>query len=1731
MKNKLLFTRNLALVALLLLMLMPGKGWGQVNNTSPVLLDNYDGVGDLTYTANAASQWSITGGIYVAGTNASSSPEHSCASYDLTNSISGWNLVKTNQNVWNGYFKILRTTSGWGTANYGCGSVIACNLADFSSTSAQGYALVIENGTPDKVTLVKFSQGIKDGAANLPLNATAIVSVGVDPGTTGFNYLVELLSDGKWKLSYITGTQLSDANAIIKTSYSGGNATSASADETYTGNSYKYSGWVFSHSSGNTATDKANFDNFGAAQGSTNSSSSDIITNPSFTYPINIPYGSYQGTTPLTDANSIEVAQFDIRDGGGTADADVLATTLTALTLNVANPASIRRIALFDGSTNVGEVAGGATAAFSSLTLAAADNASKTFSVRVSFLSSVTDNQQFSFTVNSATASGSGSAFAAANAGGAVTSTSSDNNRIEVTASDIIFDQAVSTVSLGAVMSPSPTLKAIDANVNYDLDYATTWSVAVTTGTATFDGTATTSGTFASGVVTLSNLKFNSAGTSNQITVTSGSFDDISGSFDVTNPQPEINVKENVTNYLTGSTYGFGNHLSGSSSSVITFTIENLGTATLNLSGSPIVDKSGANAAEFTVDQTATTATVASNGNTTFTVTFSPTSQGSKSAQLSIANNDATGSENPYLINLTGTSTVSSASDIATTGGYSYTSNVAYENYQTASTLTTGNTLGVNGLTIRDGGATTDADNLGTTLTAISFTTGGSTAIRTAALFDGSTNVGEVAVNGATTIAFSGLSLTAADGGTKDFELRVTYQASVTDNQQITFTVSSATASTAGSGFAVANAGAAASTATGDINRIEVTATALVFGVNPGNVTINAVMSPSPTVVALDGLANFDLDFTGSVTLTSTGTISGSATNPVSAIGGTATFSNLKFSAFGTGITIAGTSGSLTATGNSSTFNVTVQAAGILLSEDNFTATSGALTSNGWTQIGSTATNPINTGSGNGLSFTNYGSSNIGNSAIMGSAGGQDLYRTFTSQNPGAGSATAYYSCMVNFTSIATGGDYFICLGEASTMGGSATFRARLYAKRGSTASKVLFGISTNGTVSYGVTEYNTGATILLVVKHVFTTTTSTSSLFINPSVTSEPVAADLSENTASTVATGLDAVVLRQGGSSSSPGLIIDGVRVGTNWGAVLGNPQYDAASEIATGNYNDVDVLSNTLSLTGDVAINGTTTNNGTIAIGAHTLSINGALSGTGTYTGGATSNIAVGGTGSNLSFPAITNGLNNLSITRSNGITMGATSSLTVAGTLTNTAGNAGLVIESGGSIITNGAVSGLATIKRDVPNNFTWHFISSPVSGQNICDGTFAPLAGNFNSTNGATYDFYKWSEPVVAGDLNWINLKAGDWSLNTGDFGATPQFDVAKGYLVSYNSENGLSKSFAGTLNTGDKNVALTTGGNTWNLIGNPFASAINWDNIVTSGILADGYYYVYNENKSGGAGFESYMDDTHKTTGANGKISVAQGFFVTASSTPLVLLNSARTHNNNWMKGSETLPVNQLKLTMGNITNWDEAFVQFEGNGVVGKDFYDADKMLSMNSAIPQVYTIIEDNRKIAINSMPFNNEAFSIPVGTVVPSDGEYTLVLSGIESFTSTPSILLEDKKIAKTQNISENPVYTFTASKSDDASRFVLHFGSAFGINETGLEQPITIYATDNTVNIANTSATSVKGEVYVYNTLGQVIAHQNLSGDLTKINIAATGYYLVKVVTKSTIFTGKVFVNQQ
>ena len=126
---------------------------------------------------------------------------------------------------------------------------------------------------------------------------------------------------------------------------------------------------------------------------------------------------------------------------------------------------------------------------------------------------------------------------------------------------------------------------------------------------------------------------------------------------------PEINLQgngQNIVNKDTTPSSEDGTDLGSTGTEARgkisqTFTIQNMGTGELSLTGSPIVKITGTHASDFGVTQNPETK-ISSGGSTTFEVTFSPSSGGKRTATVSIANNDA--DENPYTFAIQGTGNV-----------------------------------------------------------------------------------------------------------------------------------------------------------------------------------------------------------------------------------------------------------------------------------------------------------------------------------------------------------------------------------------------------------------------------------------------------------------------------------------------------------------------------------------------------------------------------------------------------------------------------------------------------------------------------------------------------------------------------------------------------------------------------------------------------------------------------------------------------------------------------------------------------------------------------------------------------------------------------------------------------------------------------------------------------------------------------------------------------------------
>jgi trimeric autotransporter adhesin len=215
------------------------------------------------------------------------------------------------------------------------------------------------------------------------------------------------------------------------------------------------------------------------------------------------------------------------------------------------------------------------------------------------------------------------------------------------------------------------------------------------------------------------------------------------------------------------------------------------------------------------------------------------------------------------------------------------------------------------------------------------------------------------------------------------------------------------------------------------------------------------------------------------------------------------------------------------------------------LMEDFNYAPGALLTANGYTAINAGGTNAI-TVTAPSLSYPGATPSGVANAITM-TTSGEDDTKSFA---PTISSGDAYASFLIKVTSAQSGGDYFFSLYDA---GG---YKARVWIK--STTGGFLFGISKNSTTTtYESTVRNLNTTYLVVLKYTFnsgTTTDDVVSFYVNPSLgDAEPAATIAATNSSGATDAGtIDRIALRQGSSSAAPGLVLDGIRVGTTWASV---------------------------------------------------------------------------------------------------------------------------------------------------------------------------------------------------------------------------------------------------------------------------------------------------------------------------------------------------------------------------------------------------------------------------------------------------------------------------------------------------------------------------------------------------------------------------------------------------
>jgi hypothetical protein len=445
---------------------------------------------------------------------------------------------------------------------------------------------------------------------------------------------------------------------------------------------------------------------------------------------------------------------------------------------------------------------------------------------------------------------------------------------------------------------------------------------------------------------------------------------------------------------------------------------------------------------------------------------------------------------------------------------------------------------------------------------------------------------------------------------------------------------------------------------------------------------------------------------------------------------------------------------------------------------------------------------------------------------------------------------------------------------------------------------------------------------------------------------------------------------------------------------------------------------------------------------------------------------------------------------------------------------------VTINSGASLIAQASFNGTVTYKRFLTAAFGddaegWHLVASPVSGETY-DNAYADdmnLATSTTNTSLRGLGFY------ATADDTWSYLVNDDSNADT--------FNSGTGYTMKTDS-NGEVK-FTGNLNTDDLGVdaTISTAGNGFNLLGNPYTSFVNSATFLGDNSSLDQQIWVW-EMTNGGNYIVKVLAD-------NFEIAPGQGFFVKANSGTSV--NFAE--SNQSAQGTDTfLRTNswtevKLLMTDGEKNRFTKLY--FTDNATTGFDAgWEGEVFGGIQNEIDVFTHLVEESqgKKYQVQSLPLSDlESSIIPVGVTVEAGKTATFSIEN----TNVPSninVYIEDKQDNSFTLLEEDANFSFTPENNlDGIGRFYIHTTtSSLSADDFGFNNTLSIY-TSSRENLRVVGVQNGTANIQLYNILGKEVLKSSFEGNgvndiaLPKLN---SGVYIVKIATETGTTNKKIII---
>lgn len=481
-------------------------------------------------------------------------------------------------------------------------------------------------------------------------------------------------------------------------------------------------------------------------------------------------------------------------------------------------------------------------------------------------------------------------------------------------------------------------------------------------------------------------------------------------------------------------------------------------------------------------------------------------------------------------------------------------------------------------------------------------------------------------------------------------------------------------------------------------------------------------------------------------------------------------------------------------------------------------------------------------------------------------------------------------------------------------------------------------------------------------------------------------------------------------------------------------------------------------------------------------------------------------------------------------------------------------------SAGSLITKSTISGTGDIhlQRYFKVGDRWQFISVPIASQTSTPLIDAPYTGHVNPNFYIYDETFQGDDPENSDYSNWADF-GGMWqNVPTGT-----SLSVGQGYIWSapgYPDVNATFSSVVTDLHTGDTNVAVSytdndNGGGAgfgkyydgWNLVGNPFPSALDWDAIDLSGTSIDNTVYFWDGDNGTGnyiyhiqGGTDDHLSGAGQTlnSGATKEIPAYQSFSIHLTPTNINddnsvtneninLLNSARIHSEKAMYKNdihEDVDFQFVRLKVENDAKFDETIVRFiDGTHADFNGKEDAFKMFPWDQSIPMIYSLTTETQEypLAINSLPLTSIGTTIPLGFKTGEAGTFTIQCNEFNFDAGTDVKLIDTQENTET-TLYDGAEYTFSYDGGDSRTRFYL-FKGVTGIDDEPISEDIEanakIWSSQDKVFITVSSYKLVDANVQIFDMLGRQVIDQKVTGAYNIIDMnGASGTYFVKIRTK-------------